>query len=94
MSGTELGNSAAQVPSSFLQVLNGIFLMPSPQLVLERLPHQITSNWLRGTSNYIFNDLDRLYPTLGVVRGRVDLITHGILNGTAGPVLVGNSGID
>ena len=94
MSGTELGNSPTQVPSSLLQVLDGIFLVPSSQQVLERLPHQITSDWLRGTSDYVFNDLDRLYPTLGVVRGRVDLITHGILNGTAGPVLVGNSGID
>ena len=94
MSAAEFGNSTTQIPSSFLQVLDCILLVPSPQQVLERLPNQITSNWLRGTSDYVFNDLDRLYPTLGVVRGRVDLITHGILNGTAGPVLVGNSGID
>ena len=93
MSAAELGDSAAQVPSSFLQVLDCILLVPSPQQVLERLPHQIASNWIRGASDYVLNDFDRLYPTLGVVRGRVDLITHGSLNGTAGPVLVGNSGI-
>ena len=73
--------------------MDGIFLVPSPQQVLERLPHQITSDWFWGTSDYVLNDLDRLYPTLGVVRGRVDLITHGSLNGTAGPVEVGSSGI-
>ena len=89
----ELRNSATQVPSSFLQVLSGIVLVPRSQQVFQRLPHQITSNWIWCACYYVFNDFNCFNSAFRVVRWRVDLIAHGSLNGTAGPVLVGNSGM-
>ena len=89
----ELRNSATQVPSSFLQVLSGIVLVPRSQQVFQRLPHQITSDWIWCASYYVFNNFNRFNSAFRVVRWRVDLIAHGSLNGTAGPVLVGNSGM-